>query len=560
MNKCIFIFDIFFTETAKRERAFTVTVSSGVRLTIFFLVIAYTPLIFSMPVETRERARTLVNISSMLLFNRDLALANIHAEAGVSTAKISWDNSEFTTAQIEFGDTMALGQTTDAIKVAARSHQQVLDGLDKFTIYYYRIVSYVAGERHVSAIMNFRTKPHDIDLSSAVLASSFGYNPSDSTSAFRQAVNSHHPVIIIDKQDEDWLIDPTRFFDTTKVIVFEEGVVVRARPDAYGSENARMIDFLRPRNLEMYGYGATITMNKSEYSSGEGRHALSILSGDNVRVEGFTISDSGGDGMYIAASNGVPSKNIYVDNIISDNNRRQGMSIINAENVWVSNSTFMNTNGTLPEAGVDLEPNNADERLVNINFDRCRFINNGHAGFLIATHMLTADSEPISINVTNSYFSMNHDASNVYQDGEMAFGANRTSPVSGVARFENIEIDGSEWGIFNTRKSGDAFQVQLINVDAKDMGQANSEARGVFTMEVPSYDTATTLGNFVFENVVVDSANLQPVFYIFDWRTLSQIKNISGNVIVNKPNAVADFVYRNNLQIPFTNVDLDIQQ
>ena len=532
------------------------------KLTFLFFIFSSASLIWAVPCEAQEHVELIPTISNLLLLDSSSSsgLVNVRAEITTSTVEINWETKELTIAQIEYGNTTALGSTTKLSVLAAHNHKQVLSDLDKFTIYYYRIVSFVGTERYISPTMSFRTKPHDIDLSSAVLASSFGYDSSDATSAFRLAINSPHPVIIIDKQDKDWFIDPVRFFDTTKVIVFEEGVVLRARPGEYSNTNARMLDFLRPKNLEIYGYGATITMNKEEYTNGEGRHALSILSGDEVRVEGFTVTDSGGDGMYIAASNGVPSRNIYIDNMIFDNHRRQGMSIINAENVWVSNSTFMNTNGTLPEAGVDLEPNNSDEILVNINFDRCRFINNGHAGFLIATHKLTADSEPISVNVTNSYFSMNHDAENRYQDGEIAFGAHVTNPVDGIVRFENIEIDGSEWGVFNTRRSGDAFQVQLINVNARNMGQANLESRGVFTMEVPSYGESSTLGNFIFDDVVVESANQQPVFYIFDWQSLVQIKNIIGNVKVVKPSIVTDFVYRNNFEIPLSNIDLDIQQ
>ena len=522
----------------------------------FLLVLSVSTAEFA---NAQKRAAAVVNISNLLLLNSNLALVNVEAEAGLNSAEVIWSTNEFSRGQVEYGTSTALGMSSELSSEASQDHRQTLGGLDKFTVYYYRIVSFVADQRHVSELMSFRTEPHDIDLSSAVLASSFGYNSSNATTAFRAAINSDHSIIVIDKQDSDWLIDPTRFFDTSKIIVFEEGVIVRARPGAFSDENDRMIDFLRPKDLEIYGYGAAVTMNKAEYTSGEGRHALSILSGDNVRIEGLNVSDSGGDGLYIASSLGVPSSEIYVDNMVFDNNRRQGMSIINARNVWVSNSTFMNTNGTLPEAGVDLEPNRSDEILVNINFDRCRFINNGHAGFLIAADKLTAGSEPISVNVSNSYFSMNHDESNAFATGEIAFGANRTDPVDGMVRFENIEIDGSDWGIFSTRKPGEAYEVQLVNVQANNIGQANLDGSGIFTLEVPSYSEESTLGNLVFDNVSVQSDSPLPVFYIYDWRTLSQIQDMSGTITVTGPSNVDDYFYRNNLPIPLVNVSLDIE-
>jgi hypothetical protein len=45
-----------------------------------------------------------------------------------------------------------------------------------------------------------------------------------------------------------------------------------------------------------------------------------------------------------------------VNNVSSSHNRRQGLSIGPSQHVYIVNSTFQNTKGTLPEAGVDFEP------------------------------------------------------------------------------------------------------------------------------------------------------------------------------------------------------------
>jgi len=212
----------------------------------------------------------------------------------------------------------------------------------------------------------------------AVLASSFGFQAGDASEAFQNAINSNNDFIVIDRQNSDWVIDPMKFFDVNnKTIVFEPGVVVRAKSGSFDEGSAQLFQLVRPSNLLLEGYGATLQMNKSEYPNGEARHAFSIYGGNNVHVKGLTIKDSGGDGIYITGSGSGNnfSNNITLEDIISTNNKRQGMTIISAQDMWVKNCEFSNSKGSNPEVGVVLEPNNETNRLVNINFSNCTFKN-----------------------------------------------------------------------------------------------------------------------------------------------------------------------------------------
>jgi hypothetical protein len=73
-----------------------------------------------------------------------------------------------------------------------------------------------------------------------------------------------------------------------------------------------------------------------------------------------------------------PCRNITFDNVTADNGCRQGLSVISGKGVQILHSTFKNTNGTSPQAGIDLEPNYIDvaKKLENIIVDNCTFINN----------------------------------------------------------------------------------------------------------------------------------------------------------------------------------------
>ncbi|MCX7513935.1 right-handed parallel beta-helix repeat-containing protein [Frateuria hangzhouensis] len=102
---------------------------------------------------------------------------------------------------------------------------------------------------------------------------------------------------------------------------------------------------------------------------GEWGMGVSILGSKNVLVKNVRVSDFWGDGLYVGAKNGVRSDYVTINNVVSTGNRRQGLSITPASHVYVVNSTFSDTHGTLPQAGVDIEPQNegktTDIRLEN---------------------------------------------------------------------------------------------------------------------------------------------------------------------------------------------------
>ncbi|MDO6819746.1 PKD domain-containing protein [Zobellia sp. 1_MG-2023] len=371
--------------------------------------------------------------------------------------------------------------------------------------------------------------------SNAVYASSFGFKSGDATAAFEAALNSGNSYVVIDKQSSDWIIKPTRFFDLTNMtIVFEAGVTLRAKSGAFTSSSAILFELYRPKNVIIEGNGATFKMNKSEYNSGESRHALSIRQGNNITIKDLTFRDSGGDGIYIAGGNSLNySKDITIDNVICDNNRRQGMSIISAQNVYVKNSTFKNTSGADPESGVDLEPNNSDERLVNINFSNCTFSKNDSFGVLVSTGKLNSSSTPISVTVKNSEFSYNGDSPSsgiVNSEIRLSQGIT-TNPVKGEVRFENIYFNGSNNRIIMYRNAADAYNVIFKNCTAKNV--AKQENRGVIELQALSIEN--TIGGITFDNFKLEYTNNVPFLRIEAPSSGTTLKNVSGNFIIDEP-------------------------
>ncbi|MCX7513936.1 right-handed parallel beta-helix repeat-containing protein [Frateuria hangzhouensis] len=127
-------------------------------------------------------------------------------------------------------------------------------------------------------------------------------------------------------------------------------------------------------------------------TNGEWGMGIDIIAAKNVVVKGVRLSNFWGDGLYIGATGSGStlkrSEYVTIVGVVSDNNRRQGLSITPASHVYVVNSTFSNTNGTLPEAGIDIEPMTQGP-TDNIRLENNKFIGNHANG--IEMHVNISD-------------------------------------------------------------------------------------------------------------------------------------------------------------------------
>ena len=119
--------------------------------------------------------------------------------------------------------------------------------------------------------------------------------------------------------------------------------------------------------------------------TGEFGYGITLASCENVTITDINISKCWGDGIAILRDNWNsptdvrPCKNVIIENVICDSNRRQGLSIIALDGAVIKNSKFINTGTikyTAPGYGIDIEPNNQYEEVTNVTIDSCEFINN----------------------------------------------------------------------------------------------------------------------------------------------------------------------------------------
>jgi hypothetical protein len=376
---------------------------------------------------------------------------------------------------------------------------------------------------------------------STVLASSYGYNTTNATTALQAAILSTNDTIIVDLQSSNWKVAPLTFFNlSNKIIILKENVVLEAISGAFNATGACLLRFNNSQNISIIGYSATLKMNKAEYAllnDSEYRHSINLWNCSNIIIKGLTINESGGDGIYIGGDANDYCENIVIEDVICSNHYRQGMSITNVQNMTIRYCKFKNTQGTLPEAGIDVEPYQTTQRIVNLKIENCAFEGNGWAGLALALFEMDGTSLPVSIEVIDCYFKNNSIPTNAYAHCEIYLSADDNIPVQGFVQFERCFIDGSQYSALYTRKTAAAYLVNFKDCAFQNVSQQQIQYNEPIFLEVPSYTNPSGyLGGLEFENVLISYSTNFSFFRVFGWGTLQGIKDINGNFTIVEPN------------------------
>ena len=158
----------------------------------------------------------------------------------------------------------------------------------------------------------------------------------------------------------------------------DKGAILKAIPN--NSRKYAVLSISDVSNVTVMG--GTLEGDRTEHQgkAGEAGMGLRIERGaKDVTVAGVTSRKMWGDGFYVE-----DAKNTKFCAVTADNNRRQGLSIVAADGVLVTDSIFSNTHGTRPSAGIDLEPDEPEQKIVNIRIQNSKFLNNAGPGIEIA--------------------------------------------------------------------------------------------------------------------------------------------------------------------------------
>ena len=192
-------------------------------------------------------------------------------------------------------------------------------------------------------------------------AGALGNGQHNDTSAFQAAINSlPSSGGTITVPDGTYMIDAVRSINLRSHVRLRmsSGAKLVALPNS--SPRSSVIKASRVTNVEITGGAIVGERARHIGSSGEWGMGINVLASSKVYVHDLKVSDCWGDGLYIgaigSAGHATPSIDVTVRNVVSNNNRRQGLSFGPVDRVFVYKSTFSNTHGTKPEHGIDIEP------------------------------------------------------------------------------------------------------------------------------------------------------------------------------------------------------------
>jgi len=136
---------------------------------------------------------------------------------------------------------------------------------------------------------------------------------------------------------------------------------------------------------------------------GEWGFGIAITNSKNVKIIQPIVSNCWGDGIYINdLAKNQEFGNIFIDGAWLDNNRRNGISIIDGSNISIINSLISNTNGTMPSSGIDIEPNNGNGELKKITLNNITTYNNAEYGILtVLVGFANASKKDVTIEINN---------------------------------------------------------------------------------------------------------------------------------------------------------------
>lgn len=260
---------------------------------------------------------------------------------------------------------------------------------------------------------------------------------------------------------------------------FDSGAVFKAIPT--GSMYYSIVSIIDCERVRISG--AQLVGERYEHldTQGEWGHGFLVMNSSQLTIVDTQIRDCWGDGLYIRSA----TKTTLV-RIVSDNNRRQGMSLISCTDFRADHCIFQNTNGTDPQSGVDLEPNQATEEVRNVSFNACQFINNQGRGFVVGIRRgATCENILLSDSVITG---------NRYESFRIA---GRNNSIIRSITLTNVILDDFDIGLANEAA---ITNVALDRIECKSM-VFRSVAHLLVTRTVLHSDTPSEVRSLEFNNV-----------------------------------------------------------
>ena len=251
------------------------------------------------------------------------------------------------------------------------------------------------------------------------------------------------------------------------------GATLKAIP--VGESHYAIVQGLNVNNIAILG--GTILGERAQHSSagGEWGMGINILGCTDVHIQDVQIRDCWGDGIYVGAGRTGESQHVVIQGCSAINNRRQGLSVTGCIDATIEDCHFLDTHGTAPQSGIDLEPNGRyvvrDITITKCEFERnrgfglvmaganvtavgvreCQCVDNGQAGIVLAHASNCVVENNVIEHNGNTGVSLNLHAHDNQFAGNTIYGNSRTKP----GNWDNVALAG---GASNNTFSDNVFK------------------------------------------------------------------------------------------------------
>lgn len=130
--------------------------------------------------------------------------------------------------------------------------------------------------------------------------------------------------------------------------------------------------------------GFTIDGNKAAFAVvTEHKHGLDASGASNLTLNDLRVLNPKGDGIYFGVGTTGTTAGIRATNVTTDGAYRNGVSIISMDDGLFTGCSFLNSSGTNPQSGLDIEPNFDTDLIKDIRFVGCTMAGNASEGVIV---------------------------------------------------------------------------------------------------------------------------------------------------------------------------------
>ena len=268
-------------------------------------------------------------------------------------------------------------------------------------------------------------------------------------------------------------------FSRKRYVILDEGVIfnVVGEPfkkytDYYALEFVRVVATKEePMNfigkLEINGNRNPLIDANVTGTCGMG---LALYSSQNINFQEIYSYNNHGDGIYLGSGTGYTETgqmqcyscyNINIGKARCKGNYRNGMSVIAGINITINEMYLEESKGTLPEAGIDFEPNKICE-IIDIKINKIFSKRNNKCG--VTTYTSESESIKVSVNEVHS----DHDSLSFINGNFGLFAGNKT--CSKVQYFYHIKkvffniVEGRNEYIVTQNWGSDCHSLKVDNI------------------------------------------------------------------------------------------------